>query len=276
MLMPKKVKYRKQQRGRMAGKAWRGSDVSFGDYGLKALEPCWMTARQIEAARVAMTRFIKRGGKIWIRVFPDKPITKKPQETRMGKGKGAPEEWVCVVRPGRILFEMEGVNEADAREAMRLAAAKLPIKTKFATRFARGEGVMKVTEFRDLAVDELRQRAKDWTISCSGCGSRSRWGSSRRPHKLKRAAPRSGARQDGAAREGDDGGSRRMSAMAQAEITGIVVSDKMDKSVVVAVERQIRHALYGKTQSARRSSSRTTRRTRRRSATASRSSRRGR
>ena len=136
MLMPKKVKYRKQQRGRMAGKAWRGSDVTFGDYGLKALEPCWMTARQIEAARVAMTRFVKRGGKIWIRVFPDKPITKKPQETRMGKGKGAPEEWVCVVRPGRILFEMEGVNETDAREAMRLAAAKLPIKTKFATRFA--------------------------------------------------------------------------------------------------------------------------------------------
>ena len=119
MLMPKKVKYRKQQRGRMAGKAWRGSDVSFGDYGLKALEPCWLTARQIEAARVAMTRFIKRGGKIWIRVFPDKPITKKPQETRMGKGKGAPEQWVCVVRPGRILFEMEGVNEVDAREAMR-------------------------------------------------------------------------------------------------------------------------------------------------------------
>ena len=136
MLMPKKVKYRKQQRGRMAGKAWRGSDVSFGDYGLKALEPCWMTARQIEAARVAMTRFIKRGGKIWVRVFPDKPITKKPQETRMGKGKGAPEEWVAVVRPGKILFEMEGVTEAEAREAMRLAAAKLPIRTKFATRFA--------------------------------------------------------------------------------------------------------------------------------------------
>ena len=110
--------------------------MSFGDYGLKALEPCWLTDRQIEAARVAMTRFIKRGGKIWVRVFPDKPITKKPQETRMGKGKGAPEQWVCVVRPGRILFEMEGVSETDAREAMRLAAAKLPIKTKFATRFA--------------------------------------------------------------------------------------------------------------------------------------------
>ena len=117
MLMPKKVKYRKQQRGRMAGKAWRGSDVSFGDYGLKAMEPCWMTARQIEAARVAMTRFIKRGGKIWVRVFPDKPITKKPQETRMGKGKGAPEEWVCVVRPGRILFEMEGVTRGRSAHA---------------------------------------------------------------------------------------------------------------------------------------------------------------
>ena len=114
----------------------RGSTLAFGEYGLKALEPCWLTDRQIEAARVALTRGIKRGGKVWIRVFPDKPITKKPQETRMGKGKGAPEEWVCVVRPGRILFEMEGVNETDARKAMRLAAAKLPIKTKFATRFA--------------------------------------------------------------------------------------------------------------------------------------------
>ncbi len=161
MLMPKKVKYRKQQRGRMTGKAWRGSDVSFGDYGLKAMEPCWMRARQIEAARVAMTRFIKRGGKIWVRVFPDKPITKKPQETRMGKGKGAPEEWVCVIRPGRILFEMEGVSESDARRAMQLAAAKLPIKTKFATRFARGEGVMKPAEVRELSTDELRGREKE-------------------------------------------------------------------------------------------------------------------
>ena len=135
MLMPKKVKFRKQQRGRMCGKAWRGSDVSFGDYGLKAMEPCWMTDRQIEAARVAMTRFIKRGGKIWVRVFPDKPVTKKPLETRMGKGKGAPEGWVAVVRPGKILFEMEGVSEPDARRAMELASAKLPIRTKFAVRF---------------------------------------------------------------------------------------------------------------------------------------------
>ena len=136
MLMPKKVKYRKQQRGRMRGLAWKGNSVAFGDFGLATLEPKWLTDRQIEAARVAISRNIKRGGKIWIRVFPDKPITKKPQETRMGKGKGNPEEWVCVVRPGRVLFEMEGVSEADAREAMRLASAKLPILTKFATRFA--------------------------------------------------------------------------------------------------------------------------------------------
>jgi len=135
MLMPKKVKHRKQHRGRMSGKAWRGSTVSFGDYGLQAMEPCWLTDRQIEAARVAMTRAIKRGGKIWIRVFPDKPITKKPQETRMGKGKGAPEQWVAVIKSGRILFEMEGVDATVAKAAMRLAAAKLPIQTKFATRF---------------------------------------------------------------------------------------------------------------------------------------------
>ena len=135
MLMPKKVKHRKQHRGRMSGKAWRGSTVSFGDYGLQAMEPCWLTDRQIEAARVAMTRAIKRGGKIWIRVFPDKPITKKPQETRMGKGKGAPEQWVAVIKSGRILFEMEGVDATAAKAAMRLAAAKLPIQTKFATRF---------------------------------------------------------------------------------------------------------------------------------------------
>ncbi len=135
MLMPKKVKFRKQQRGRMRGKAWRGHTVVFGDYGLKALEPCWLTDRQIEAARVAITRFIKRSGRIWIRVFPDKPVTKKPQETRMGKGKGSPEFWVAVVRPGRILYEMQGVPEDVAREAMRLAGHKLPIRTKFAARF---------------------------------------------------------------------------------------------------------------------------------------------
>ncbi len=135
MLMPKKVKFRKQQRGRRRGKAWRGHTVNFGDYGLKALEAAWITDRQIEAARVAITRFIKRSGRIWIRVFPDKPVTQKPQETRMGKGKGSPELWVAVVRPGKILYEMEGVPEEVAREAMRLAGHKLPIRTKFATRF---------------------------------------------------------------------------------------------------------------------------------------------
>ena len=134
MMMPKKVKYRKQQRGRMAGKAWRGSGIAFGDVGLKAMTCGWVTDRQIEAARVAMTRSIKRGGKVWIRLFPDKPITKKPAETRMGKGKGAPEQWVAVVRPGKVLFEMEGVEPAVALAAMRLAAHKLPIPTKIVTR----------------------------------------------------------------------------------------------------------------------------------------------
>ncbi|MDH4157194.1 MAG: 50S ribosomal protein L16 [candidate division Zixibacteria bacterium] len=134
MLMPKKTKFRKQQRGRLRGKAKGGSAVSFGEFGLKALEPCWLTNRQIEAARVAMTRYIKRGGKVWIRVFPDKPVTKKPAETRMGKGKGAPEYWVAVIKPGRVLFEIEGVSEALAREALRLASNKLPMKTRFVTR----------------------------------------------------------------------------------------------------------------------------------------------
>jgi large subunit ribosomal protein L16 len=134
MMMPKKVKYRKQQRGRMAGKAWRGSAISFGDYGLKAMDCGWITDRQIEAARVAMTRSIKRGGKVWIRLFPDKSITKKPPETRMGKGKGAPEQWVAVVRPGKVLFEMEGVEPTVAMSAMRLAAHKLPIRTKIVMR----------------------------------------------------------------------------------------------------------------------------------------------
>jgi large subunit ribosomal protein L16 len=134
MLMPKKVKYRKQQRGRMCGKAWRGSDISFGEFGLKALSCGWITDRQIEAARIAMTRSIKRGGKVWIRLFPDKPITKKPAETRMGKGKGAPEQWVAVIRPGKVLFEMEGVPRAVAEAAMRLAAHKLPMRTKFVSR----------------------------------------------------------------------------------------------------------------------------------------------
>lgn len=131
MLSPKRTKFRKQHRGRMRGMAHRGSDISFGDFALQATEPCWLTARQIESARRAMTRYIRRGGKIWIRVFPDKPVTMRPAETRMGSGKGNPEFWVAVVKPGRIVFEIAGVPEATAREAMRLAAFKLPFKTKF-------------------------------------------------------------------------------------------------------------------------------------------------
>lgn len=134
MLMPKKVKHRKQQRGKIKGIASKGNYIAFGDYALQALEPGWITARQIEAARIAMTRHVKRGGKIWIRIFPDKPVTKKPLETRMGKGKGNPEEWVAVVKPTRILYEMEGVTEDVAKEAMRLAAHKLPLKTRFVSR----------------------------------------------------------------------------------------------------------------------------------------------
>ncbi len=134
MLAPKRVKYRRMHKGRMRGKATRGNLVSFGEYGLQAGDPGWITNRQIEAARVAMTRHIKRGGKVWIRIFPDKPITKKPAETRMGKGKGNPEGWVAVVKPGRVMFELEGVDEKTARKALELAAAKLPIKTRFVIR----------------------------------------------------------------------------------------------------------------------------------------------
>ena len=134
MLLPKRVKYRRVHRGRMTGKATRGNKVVYGDYGLQALEPVWITSNQIEAARVAMTRYIKRGGKVWIKIFPDKPVTKKPLETRMGKGKGAPEFWVAVVKPGRVMFELGGVPEETAREALRLAAMKLPVKCKFVTK----------------------------------------------------------------------------------------------------------------------------------------------
>ncbi|MBC7349870.1 MAG: 50S ribosomal protein L16 [Candidatus Aminicenantes bacterium] len=134
MLMPKKVKYRKQHRGRMRGQTQRGAELAFGEYGLQALEPCWLTARQIEAGRVTITRFLKKRGKMWVRVFPWKPVTKKPTETRMGRGKGDPEFWVDVIRPGRIIFEVEGVDHSVAQEAMRLAANKLPIKTRFISR----------------------------------------------------------------------------------------------------------------------------------------------
>jgi large subunit ribosomal protein L16 len=134
--MPKRVKFRKQQRGRMRGKAYRGSSVTFGEYGLQALEPAWVSNRQIEAARVAITRSLKRGGKMWIRVFPDKPVTKKPAETRMGKGKGSPEFWVAVIKPGRVMFELEGISRKLAQEALELGASKLPIRTRFVERHA--------------------------------------------------------------------------------------------------------------------------------------------
>ena len=136
MLLPKRVKYRRVQRGRLTGKALRGNKVTYGDFGLVATEPAWITANQIEAARIAMTRYIKRGGQVWIKIFPDKPVTEKPAETRMGSGKGSPEYWVAVVKPGRIMFEMSGVPEADAKEAMRLASHKLPIKCKFISKLS--------------------------------------------------------------------------------------------------------------------------------------------
>ena len=138
MLMPKRVKHRRVQRGRLTGKALRGNKVTYGDFGLVATEPSWVTANQIEAARIAMTRYIKRGGQVWIKIFPDKPITEKPAETRMGSGKGSPEYWVAVVKPGRVMFEIAGVEESVAREAMRLAAMKLPIKCKFVTKKEQG------------------------------------------------------------------------------------------------------------------------------------------
>ena len=142
MLMPKKVKHRKQMKGRNRGVAQRGAMISFGDFALKSMEPGWITDRQIEAARIAMTRFIKRTGKVWIRMFPDKPITKKPAETRMGSGKGAPDHWVAVIKPGRVLYEIQGVPEDVAREAMRLAAQKLPVKTKFVSRAEQEGGIV--------------------------------------------------------------------------------------------------------------------------------------
>ncbi|MBS4021481.1 MAG: 50S ribosomal protein L16 [Dethiobacter sp.] len=138
MLIPKRVKFRRQHRGRMKGKAQAGNEIAFGEFGMQAVEPAWITNQQIEAARIAMTRYIKRGGKVWIKIFPDKPVTAKPAETRMGSGKGSPEYWVAVVKPGRILFELAGVDEETAREAMRLAAHKLPIKTKFVKRVETG------------------------------------------------------------------------------------------------------------------------------------------
>ena len=168
MLMPKKVKHRRVMKGRMRGKATRGEKLSFGDFGLKTLEAAWITDRQIEAARIAMTRHVKRGGKIWIRMFPDKPITKKPAETRMGSGKGAPDHWVAVVKPGRVLYEIQGVDEALAREAMKLAAQKLPIKTKI--RVACGPRRRHCLEMkRKEQIDQLRGYERRGTQRSGRC-----------------------------------------------------------------------------------------------------------
>ena len=158
MLLPKRVKYRRVHRGRMTGKATRGNFVSNGEFGIQALEPAWITSNQIEAARIAMTRYIKRGGQVWIKIFPDKPVTKKPLGTRMGSGKGAPEYWVAVVKPGRVLFEIAGVPEETAREAMRLAMHKLPIKCKFVKAEKGRRAVMKATEIKNMPVDELNAK----------------------------------------------------------------------------------------------------------------------
>ena len=166
MLMPKKVKYRKQQRGRRTGKAWRGGALAFGEYGLKALEPAWITDRQIEAARVAITRFIKRGGKLWIRIFPDKPFTKKPAETRMGKGKGPPEHWVAVVKPGRIMFEMSGVDLASATEAMKLAAQQAADQDEVRQP---GGGTLMARRSGEISRDEPRT---SWKFSSASWRSR--------------------------------------------------------------------------------------------------------
>ena len=158
MLLPKRVKYRRVHRGRMTGKAMRGNTVSQGDFGIVALEPSWITSNQIEAARIAMTRYIKRGGKVWIKIFPDKPVTEKPAETRMGSGKGSPEYWVAVVKPGRVLFEIADVSEETAREALRLAAHKLPVKCKFVKREGVEEASMKANELRDMSAAELTKK----------------------------------------------------------------------------------------------------------------------
>ena len=160
MLLPKRVKYRRVHRGRLTGKAYRGNKVTYGDFGLQALEPAWITSNQIEAARVAMTRYCKRFGKVWIKIFPDKPITQKPAETRMGSGKGSPEYWVAVVKPGRVMFELGGVSEETAREALRLASNKLPIKCKFVAKRG-GLRVMKASEIRQLTAEELNTKLND-------------------------------------------------------------------------------------------------------------------
>ena len=219
--------------------------MSFGDYGLKALEPCWLTDRQIEAARVAMTRFIARGGKIWVRVFPDKPITKKPQETRMGKGKGAPEQWVCVVRPGRVLFEMEGVSEKDGARGDAAGGGEAADPDQVRDALRAGEDAMKAAELRDLGADELGAKERELTDQLFRHADPEVDGPARGAGQDAHGAPRPRARQDGAATEKAD---RDQPWLRRSEKVGVVVSNKMQKSIVVAVEWQVRHGLYGKTE----------------------------
>ena len=253
MLMPKRIKFRKQHRGRRRGMATRGNQISFGEYGLVSLDPAWITNRQIEAARVALTRHIKRGGKVWIRIFPDKPVTAKPAETRMGKGKGNPEGWVAVVQPGRVLFELEGVPETIARQALKLASAKLPIKTKFVKRTEdRGD-----SRSRAGGARRAGRRARGGAVPAADPESDRAAGE---PAAHPRRAPGPGAVQDDPERSRSTGGlmaengndNAAATAVAGAErkrrktLRGRVVSDKMQKSIVVTIERLVKHPLYGK------------------------------
>ena len=265
MLMPRKVRHRKTHRGRMTGIAKGGTRVTFGDYGIQALEPGWITNRQIEAARIAMTRYIKRGGKVWINIFPDKPVTQKPAETRMGSGKGNPEHWVAVVKPGRVMFELSGVPEPTAREAMRLAMHKLPIKTPFVVRQDEAMMACRAAELRELNDTELEHRLGEAKEELFNLRFQNATGqldniarlpqvrARRRPHRD--AAARARDRRGRAACEAQertmaDETSDRARTTRRKVREGIVVSTKMDKTVVVAVIDRVRHRRYGKTHAA--------------------------
>ena len=245
MLAPKRVKFRKRFKGRTAGMATRGNTVAFGHYGLMSLDPGWISNRQIEAARVALTREMKRGGKVWIRLFPDKPITKKPAETRMGKGKGNPEGWVAVVKPGRTMFEVEGIDEKSAREALALASAKLPVKSKFVKREERKDG----DEERKPAGRAARAQDRRAVAEARGPDGRNlparvpaRDGVADESAAAPDDSPRHRADQDYPEGKGigvNERGRRKVR-------TGVVVSDKMQKTVTVSMQRRFAHGFYGK------------------------------
>src|SRR6266550_302266 len=245
MLAPKRVKFRKRFKGRTNGMATRGNTVAFGHYGLMSLDPGWVSNRQIEAARVALTREMKRGGKVWIRLFPDKPITKKPAETRMGKGKGNPEGWVAVVKPGRIMFELEGIDEASARAALALASAKLPIRSKFVKREERWHA----GETRKPGGGTARAQDRRAVAEAGGAHGREvparvppRDGVAHEPAAAAHDSPRHRADQDY-----PEGASISMNERARRKIrTGVVVSDKMQKTVTVSMVRRFAHGFYGK------------------------------